>query len=99
MRDLLLETDTRFHPGDVVTIRKDLVVGKQYYMDDGTTRDTFVPSMRWFLGKKCEITDVTDRWKYRIKGSNENWTDRMFEEPRPEDMPDPEDIGLLYDFM
>ena len=63
--------DTKYQVGDIVTVRDDLVEGRVYYMDggEGSPSDTYVDQMMEFLGKQCEITEITEYGKYRIEGS------------------------------
>jgi hypothetical protein len=64
-----------FKVGDIVTIRKDLIIEKSYgsYM--------FVWSMREGLGKKLKIKSI-DYEGYNLEGFSTSivWTSEMFEE-------------------
>ena len=63
----------RYKVGDVVTVRKDLVIDKLY------GEDMFVEEMNCMKGKKVTIEDVDD-CSCRICECGFNWTDEMFEE-------------------
>ena len=63
----------RYKVGDVVTVRKDLVIDEFY------GEDQFVEDMECMKGEKVTIEDVDDN-TYRIYEYDWNWTDEMFEE-------------------
>ena len=69
----------KFKAGDKVKVRKDLKVGKQYYMDSSKICDRFVDSMAKWRGKVVTIEGVGAGEKYFIKEAGYNWTDEMFE--------------------
>lgn len=69
---------SRFHVGDIVTVRPDLVENNIYYMENRFYSDSFVSSMMPLRGKRVTITSCYS--KYRIAESGCNWTDEMFEE-------------------
>lgn len=68
----------RFKVGDKVRVRKDLEVGKRYYMDDKKEYICFAFGMKEFLGKIVTIRSIFYE-KYKIKESEYVWTDEMFE--------------------
>lgn len=70
---------TFFKPGDRVTVRRDLIRDRQYYMSDLVTCDSVVNTMMTMLGKTVTISGNTFG-KYRIDECGYNWTDEMFEE-------------------
>ena len=68
--------------GDKVTIRKDLVVNRQY----GT--DKFVPSMQEYLGATTTIIGYNEEMEWyflEIDDESWNWTSEMFEKEVLED--------------
>lgn len=71
----------KYKVGDKVRVRKDLVVGKRYYMTNREYHDSFVYGMAAFRGKVVTIADDSGG-KYRIEaGKGYNWVDEMFETP------------------
>lgn len=68
----------RFKVGDKVRVRKDLEVGKRYYMDDKKEDIGFAFGMKEFLGKIVTIRSIFYE-KYKITESDYVWTDEMFE--------------------
>lgn len=69
-----------FSKGDKVTVRRDLIIDKEYFMEDGFTADTFVGGMGRFLGREVTIKSANRGGKYTIEEYGCNWTDEMFEE-------------------
>ena len=70
----------KFNVGDKVRVRKDLKVGYKYHMADRHIFDGVVSDMMPYKGKIVTINEITGSGKYRIKGSDYNWTDEMFED-------------------
>ena len=68
----------RFKVGDKVRVRKDLEVGKRYYMDDKKEDICFAFGMKEFLGKIVTIRSIFYE-KYKITESDYFWTCEMFE--------------------
>ena len=68
----------KYKVGDKVRVRKDLEVGKSYYMEDDMSYDMFVESMAKWRGKIVTIERCSD-YEYRIEGDTYSWTDEMFE--------------------
>lgn len=79
-----------FKVGDKVTVRRDLVaVGDgakvRYYNLDAETlnktdvSDIAISDMLDNCGRECVITSTTANGKYKLKGSDNFWTDEMFE--------------------
>lgn len=69
-----------FRPGDVVTVRGDLKLNNEYWMDGHKKSDSFVRGMRDFLGKIVTIKAINSAGKYNIRECAFNWTDEMFVE-------------------
>ena len=67
----------KYKVGDKVRVRSDLVVNKDYKMENGIT-DTFVYGMESKKGKIVIITSMAHD-KYTIAGDSHYWTDEMFE--------------------
>lgn len=70
----------RFRPGDVVTVRRDLKLNNNYWMDGYKNSDSFVEGMSGLLGKRVTIKAINNAGKYNIRECGFNWTDGMFEE-------------------
>ena len=76
--------ETFFKPGDVVTVRTDLLILRNdkrvpYYMDDKKTFCYFTSEMSELAGKSVTIRSI-DSKRYRIWDYGLYWTDEMFEE-------------------
>lgn len=73
-----------FKVGDEVVIREDLVVGEAYE-GENQQYQTFVGSMREYLGKKAIIQGKNDEWGYDLNIDNGKWrwTDDMLTSPSP----------------
>lgn len=77
-----------FKVGDTVTVRSDLVEGKQYYMKNSKECDTFMSEMEEWRGKKVVILAIDEDNRYCITNNADEgnwdidwcWTDEMFEE-------------------
>ena len=74
-----MKSTTKYAVGDRVTVRKDLVPGKRYFMEDKCTGDCVVDAMMPLAGKDVTIVS-TFGGKYRIRESVFCWTDEMFED-------------------
>ena len=69
--------DTKYKPGDMVTVRSDLRY-RTYKMADGKNTMNTTPQMLSKAGKKVKIKSVTKTGKYIIEGSIFPWVDEMF---------------------
>lgn len=76
-----------FKVGDIVTVRKDLVIDNEYFMDGLEVSDTFMQGMESWFGKKVTILGLHKHKEYLITDNDEEngdfnwyWTDEMFEE-------------------
>ena len=69
--------DTKYKPGDMVTVRSDLQY-RTYKMEDGKNTMNTTPQMLSKAGKKVKIKSVTKTGKYIIEGSIFPWVDEMF---------------------
>lgn len=102
----------RYHVGDVVTVRPDLMAYTHKYLMDypGSTGFIAVPKMKNFEGRPVTITHVDpDDMSYGIEqdGGEFFWTDEMFVDsflPDDGDDIEPDDqawsdfmSGFLYD--
>jgi len=69
----------KYKQGDMVKVRDDLVIGRDYAMDDGHSCYNFVRSMDALRGETVTITDVGENG-YFIEEDDEFciWTDQMF---------------------
>lgn len=47
----------KYRIGDIVKVREDLIIGENYFNDDGTDGDTFARMMLPLLGKTVEIVN------------------------------------------
>lgn len=69
----------KYKVGDKVKVRKDLVVGKLYYMCDKTRGNLFVEPMSKWAGCVVEISEIIAD-QYKVKGGDWwSWVDEMFE--------------------
>lgn len=68
---------TKYKVGDKVRVRKDLKLGKSYYMDNSSSNNSVASKMCEFAGKVVTIKDVYIQ--YTIEECGFNWTDEMFE--------------------
>ena len=82
--------ETFFKPGDVVTVRHDLLINRSYKMGDGITEDYSVDSMTQFFGHRVTIAS-NNYGKYEILEDCRNcwWTDEMFVEFMEDSVFDP----------
>ena len=71
--------ETKYKPGDMVTVRSDLRY-RTYKMADGKNTMNTTPQMLSKAGKKVKIKSVTKTGKYIIEGSIFPWVDEMFED-------------------
>lgn len=69
--------ETKYKPGDMVTVRSDLQY-RTYKMADGKNTMNTTPQMLSKAGKKVKIKSVTKTGKYIIEGSIFPWVDEMF---------------------
>lgn len=86
-------SECKYKPGDIVTVRNDLEIGKSYRMLSGPTShstlygDSVIDGMTKLAGKKVTIKEIAETSRggleYRLKESNCLWTDEMFERPCP----------------
>lgn len=75
-----MEHQLKYKAGDRVKIREDLKEGEYYPMEfpvHGSNVATY--QMEKLRGKVVTIERATKYNEYRIYGSNNNWTDGMFE--------------------
>lgn len=87
-------------PGDTVMVRNDLVDGGIYYMDDNSSRNTFVMHMKPYLGKMVTIDKVNNQYKIKEDGGEWSWTDGMFESVNDVvELDVAEDLSLLYRWL
>jgi hypothetical protein len=70
--------ETKYKPGDVVTVRSDLAAYTTYTMADQTNCMDATEQMVTKAGKKVKIKSVTKTGKYMIEGSIFPWVDGMF---------------------
>jgi hypothetical protein len=79
----------KFHIGDIVQIREDLVLGQVYYNENSPIGDTFTSSMRKNRGKKGRIIDI-HQGKYMLDiDVVHGYTDSMLMYPK-DDLADSE---------
>ena len=71
--------DTKYHVGDKVVVRSDLVEDEVYYMDDGRAGDSYVYEMVNYRGEIVTISDVGDKYSIEEDSGAFWWTDEMFE--------------------
>lgn len=70
---------TQYVPGDMVFVREDLRLGKDYMMFGvNPITDSVIEEMIRFAGSAVTIKEITEYGKYHIDGSPSNWTDEMF---------------------
>lgn len=71
----------KFDVGKIVRIKADLIIDKDYFMDNGTDFDSFAPDMAEYRGNKAIITEITscDEYHVDIDKGQWSWTDEMFE--------------------
>lgn len=65
--------------GDKVRVRKDLVVGNEYYMEDAKWYACFIAAMSHLRGQIVTIQECANNGRYCIEESGWYWTDEMFE--------------------
>lgn len=73
----------RYDVGDAVVVKRDLKMGRNYFMESGPSRYTYnnvVDEMKEFEGKTVHIS-AHDDGQYRIVENDErwSWTDQMFQ--------------------
>lgn len=68
----------KYKVGDKVRVRKDLEVGKCYFMADGREHNSFITEMLPLCGKVVTIAARTGG-QYHVEGSKWSWVDEMFE--------------------
>jgi hypothetical protein len=61
--------NNKFELNQTVYVKQDLVVGKNYYSEDGTAYSTFTSGMRHNLGKEAKITAIINN-RYRLSTDN-----------------------------
>lgn len=67
----------KYKVGDKVIVRKDLIQGKTYHMENRSYHDSATSSMCEFAGKIVTISYANN--VYGIEEDGWNWTDEMFE--------------------
>ena len=98
--DGLIMAGRLFQPGDIVIVRNDLVERGKYYMNDGVSRNSFVGSMKPYLGKMVTIDKVGSQYTIKEDGGMWLWTDEMFDGVKDVAGLDvAEDLSLLYGWL
>lgn len=94
----------RYKIGDTVCIRDDLEMDNKYSMDDSRFGTTVNEMMVGFRGHEAMITNVvtiSDRNYYKIDIDEDEWywTDGMFNDVYDYDLPEPEELDMMYDWF
>lgn len=70
----------KYKVGDKVRVRRDLIMGKRYYMNYSSVCDNCTSEMINLRGKVVTIEGVWGNGsKYAIRECGYGWTDEMFE--------------------